>query len=196
MLETNTLCSTLHVSRSWVNTYLRSLGKKLPSRDPYRPNVIWYDPTEVLSWFQQHASFSRQTETIDLLDYGVDKEEYLKLRSALEEPGTVAVQEERGERYENYLKSVLPADIYNRSHLSFRRRGEVEWVPVCLFLKSLDSLKTIRDIMAQNGYRNEEMAYRDVFLGSMIRVSVAGRTWFLEEKKPEMELPVVIRARA
>lgn len=196
MLETSTLCSTLHVSRSWVNTHLRDLGKKIPSIDPHRPSVIWYEPTEVLSWIQQHASFSRQTVLIDLVDYGVDKKEFLKLRRDLDEPGTIADQETRGERYENYLKSVLPDDIYNRSHLSVRHRGDVEWAPVCFFLKSLESLQTIRDIMAKNDYRSEELAYRDIFLRSMIKVSVAGRTWFVTEKQQECELPVVIRAKA
>ena len=57
---------------------------------------------------------------------------------------------------------------------------------------SLDELYTIEQIMELRGYRNNEMAYREIYDAGWIRVAVAGRRWYVPAPEQHGDRPLTL----
>lgn len=190
MLSTKDLCEALGVSRGWINTYLRHLGTQGPQRPDDRANIrtVYYDENQVLQYLNAHATFSRQTEPLDLTDY-MDEAE---LRSRLDE--IKAMDKEDGDRaYWRLIDRILPdgVKIITDPKISARFRGLYEWRPVRARIEQLSDLSTMVQMCGEG---SQELIYRENFEYARVRVQIHGRTWFMPGKWGS-DLSVLVVAR-
>lgn len=171
-LSTSQVCEYLGVSRSWVNNHLRKIGFKDPDIESDKANIrtVYYNICDIIEWFNKKATFTRQTKFIDLTDY-VAETEILS---------------------ENFL---MPLNIHNAcSRVHERFRGELNWVSVNYNIKSIDEIKALSTIQENNGYNNNEMAYRYIFNSGMIKAEICGRKWYINAPEKNLKHPVLVPA--
>lgn len=195
-MNTSELRQVLGVSRGWINTHLRHLGGEVMQDGNKR--AVPYDYKEVLAWANENAVFTRQVVPLDLTKYAAEDEVEEKMDAIDNMPkNTIAQQEAREEAYDAFLQKILPEEIYESvsSGWGRRNRGLLPWERIEYEIEELDELCSIRDLMRHWGYRNEEMAYREIFALCMVRCEVKGRVWFIypREGMPKYGIQIPVK---
>ena len=185
IITTSQLCDLLKVSRSWVHQYLRDSAvdpKDIKERDIKTLRTVWYDTEKVLKWFNENAEFSSQTEQVDWASFVPKKFIDVEMRAVekLYDPILDALSYQKAQLV--LLEQTLPEDILVRLYPKTRDRGFYDWIPVSAEIEALDKMYTIKDILRMIDKNSTEIAYRHIFKYSYTRVSVAGHTWFIENK--------------
>jgi transcriptional regulator with XRE-family HTH domain len=174
MISTRELCEKLGVSRSWVIKYLRPLGMQPQSTEKLANlRTVYYDAETIVAYINHNAVFSRQTEWLNLADY-MDADQLRTLANI-----DSLAKDEREIEYWSFLDTILPpgVKIFASPEENARCRGQYPWRIVRGCIKSLDDLSTMAT-MREN--RSEELVYRDNFENGRVRVTVHGRTWFMD----------------
>lgn len=175
VISTKELCEKLGVSRSWVNKYLRPIGKQGPQLPDDKANLrtVYYDEENIVAYLNTHAVFTRQTEWLNLADHT----EEAKARRTLKAIDAMP-KEDREKEYWKFLSAVLPpgVTVFDNPSISSRNRGIYPWQTVKGRIKTLDELSTMATM---KGDRSEELIYRENFECGRVRVMVHGRTWFM-----------------
>jgi transcriptional regulator with XRE-family HTH domain len=175
MISTRELCEKLGVSRSWVIKYLRPLGMQPQSTEKLANlRTVYYDAETIVAYINHNAAFTRQTEWLNLADY-MDADQ---LQRTLANIDSLA-KDEQEVAYWNLLNTILPpgVKVFASPGENARCRGQYPWQSVRGCIKSLDDLSTMAT-MREN--RSEELVYRDNFENGRVRVTVHGRTWFMD----------------
>ena len=184
LLTTMELCEKLSVSRDWVNKHLRTLGSA-PNfiGDGSRIRAVFYRESDVVKWLNDHATCSAQTRVVSLRDYAsAEKIEIVSsmARKSLEEKKCPANLIDIYV-FEYTIDKLLPREVSEEAErVDSRKRGDLPWVPASWKIKSLDELRTIKDL-ADGG--SPELGYRKAFLFGMIRIEVDGRRWFVRPEE-------------
>ena len=184
LLTTMELCEKLSVSRDWVNKHLRPLGTAPDFvGDGSRIRAVFYRESDVVKWLNDHAACSAQTRVVSLRDYADAKQiesVSRRVRKKLEEQKCPAKLIDNLV-FEYTIEKLLPREVSEEAaRVDSRKRGDLPWVPASWKIKSLDELRTIKDL-ADGG--SPELGYRKAFLFGMIRIEVDGRRWFVRPEK-------------
>lgn len=188
LMTTQDVVDALGVSRQWVNRYLRDMGRVVMHHDGTRTakRVVMYDAAEILAWINAAAECSRQTVRLPADQFGrISNEEarrYIDLVDTLAASHDDAELERAAALLDELYRTALPPALYERLQEiggSPRRRGTTPWAPMDYQIGSLEELYTIDQMMERYGYRNNELAYRDIYVAGWIRVAVAGRRWYV-----------------
>ena len=175
VISTKELCEKLGVSRSWVNKYLRPIGKQGPQLpgDKANSRTVYYDEETIVAYLNTHAVFTRQTEWLNLADHV----EEAKARHTLKAIDAIP-KEDREKEYWKFLSAVLPpgVSVFDNPSISSRYRGRYPWQTVKSCIKTLEELSTMSTM---KGDHSEELIYRENFEYGRVRVMVHGRTWFM-----------------
>lgn len=175
IISTKDLCKKLGVSRSWVNKYLRPIGKQGPQSLDDKANLrtVYYDEESIVAYLNTHAVFTRQTEWLNLADHMGEE----KLRQTLKSIDAMP-KEDKKKKYWKFLSDVLPhgVTVFDNPSISSRYRGTYPWQTVKVRIRTLDELSTMATM---KGEHSEELIYRENFEYGRVRVMVYGRTWFM-----------------
>lgn len=178
IITTKQLCEQLGVSRNFVNQHLRHLGS-LPQLDENRMKTVVYPVDSVITWINENAVFSRQTELLDLSCYA-SEEQIQEVYDKVDKypKNTIAGIEARQALLDEFYAKVLPPEyLSQRDLINVRNRGRLPWIPVEYKISSFSELYSIKEL---KGEKSEEIAYRTIYSSGMIRMELIGRKWYIE----------------
>lgn len=198
ILSTSEICEKLGVSRAWVNNHLRSLGGIVEpeNRDKANIRTVYYSETELISWLNEHATFSRQTMRLDLCDFASEGFVRNQLKRIEEMPtDTEEAINYRDHALYSFLKKIYPPEVKSlQEAVDPRERGRLPWVQIDHKVEHLEDLQSIKDLQKLWSHRSAELTYRTIFSSCMIRVEVCGRCWYMSESKRDLLYPITVPA--
>lgn len=183
-LSTSELCDILNITRTWIYTHMRSLGKAATPEDvsenPGYRNKVLYDVKDVLEFIYIHGDFTRQTEFEDMKKHAITEQRFADTMNKIkQEPAR-----RRAALYKDFLEKSYVYDFIPYGENGTGRRL-YPWVVVEYVITDLKELKTIKQLGSDLGYNNTEAVYRHIFRNGMIRVNVFGRSWYVQPLIPK-----------
>ena len=188
---TKDLIKALGVSHTWIATYMRELGERRTIKGEKRKMVVIDYPIEkIMQWLNENATFERQTIRIPLSFWGKISDN--EARAALDRIAVIEDKEAAAEAMERLLERAIPPNIRERDNRGSHVRRRIDpWVSADMQIENLYQLRTIRSILdnIKPGSRSVELAYRYAYTYGMIRVTIHGRTWFMEDPHSNLDVP-------
>lgn len=193
MLDTKDLITTLGVSRNWINEHMRDLGHRtlISGKSTIRKNiVIVYEKEDVLAWLNENAIFERQTIRVPPSYFGRISDS--DAQQVFDTIASMESFEERLAAHNRFIKMAVPQEFLERDTSRSNVRKRIDpWVAVTGEIQITDfkQLRSVQSILhSLNPYSASlELAYRHIYNSGMIRVTIKGRVWYIDD--PAKPLP-------